>query len=196
MTEPSLLAISGSDIELDKIILKIKDGLVSSKFKMNSTGIFADLSLDHFPLDLVNLIQPGLGVDGVLKGKASLSGKMDDPQGNLDFSVSDLVFAEVSKKGLSPASINLKGKWKDSLASVNLLLTQPSVGDFKINGEVPLVMVQDPQGVKIPANAPIKATAEGQVVLDVLNNMLMASGNQIKGKMDLRGKSGWCPRKT
>jgi translocation and assembly module TamB len=190
MTEPSLLTISGSDIELDKINLKIKDGLVSSKFKMNSTGIFADLSLDHFPLDLVNLIQPGLGVDGVLKGKASLSGKMDDPQGNLDFSVSDLVFAEVSKKGLSPASINLKGKWKDSLASVNLLLTQPSVVDFKINGEVPLVMVQDPQGVKIPANAPIKATAEGKVVLDILNNMLMASGNQIKGKMDLQVKVG------
>jgi translocation and assembly module TamB len=190
MTEPSLLAISGSNIELKKFILKIKDGLVSSNFKKNSTGMFADLSLDDFPLDLVNKVQPGLGVDGVLKGKASLSAKMDDPQGNLDFTVNDLVFAEVSKKGLSPASVNLKGNWKDSLASVNLLLTQPSVGDFKVNGEVPLVMDQDTQGIKVPANSPLKATAEGQVVLDILNNILMASGNQIKGKMDLKVKVG------
>lgn len=190
LTEPSLLTISGSDLELNKFILKIKDGLVSSNFKKNSTGIFAGLALDHFPLDLVNQVQPGLGVDGVLNGKASFAGKMDDPQGNLDFTVSELVFAKVSPKDLSPASVNLKGKWRDSLASVDLLLTQPSVGDFKVDGEVPLVMVQDPQGIKIPANSPLKATAEGQVVLDILNNMLMASGNQVKGKLDMKVKVG------
>jgi translocation and assembly module TamB len=190
MTEPALLTLSGSDVELDKIILKIHDGLVSSKFKKDSTGIFADLSVDHFSLDLVNQIQPGLGVDGILKGKASLSGKMDDPKANLDFTVSDLTFAEVSKKGLSPANANLKGKWEDDLASVNFVLMQPSVGDFKVDGEVPLVMAQDPQGIEVPAGAPLKATAKGKVVLDILNNMLMASGNQVKGKMDLLVKVG------
>jgi len=190
MTEPVLLTLSGSDVELNKFILKIHDGLVSSRFKKNATGLFADLSVDHFPLDLVNQIQPGLGVGGILNGKASLAGKMDDPQANLDFTVSDLTFAEVSKKGLSPANANLKGKWEDGLASVKFLLTQPSVGDFKVDGEVPLVMVQDPQGIEVPAGAPLKATARGQVVLDILNNRLMASGNQIKGKMDLLVKVG------
>ena len=185
MTKPALLTLAGSDVELNTMVLKIHDGLVSSRFKKNSTGLFADLSVDHFSLDLVNQIQPGLGVGGVLKGQASLSGKIDDPKANLDFTVSDLTFAEVSKKGLSPANANLKGKWTDELASVNFLLTQPSVGDFKVDGEVPLVMVQETQGIEVPAGAPLKATAKGQVVLDILNNMLMASGNQVKGKMDL-----------
>jgi translocation and assembly module TamB len=190
MTEPALLTIAGSDIELNKLILKIKEGLVSSKFKKNSSGLFADLSIDHFPMDLVNQIQPGLGVDGTLKGKASLSAEKENPKGSLDFAVSDLTFAEVSKKGLSPATVNLKGDWKNSLANVNLVLAQPSVGDFKVNGEVPLVMDRDTQAIAIPANSPLKATAEGQVVLDVLNNMLMASGNQVKGKIDLSVKVG------
>ncbi len=190
MTEPALLTLSGSDIELNKFIMKIQDGLVSSKFKKNSAGIFADLEVENFSLDLVNQIQPGLGVDGILKGKAGLSGKMDDPQANLDFTVSDLTFREVTKKGLSPANANLKGNWKDGLANVNFILTQPSVGDFKVDGEVPLVMVQDPQGIEVPAGAPLKATVKGQVVLDILNNMLMASGNQVKGKMDLLVKVG------
>lgn len=185
MLHPALLKISGSDIELNEFALNIKEGLVTSDFKKNTTGIFANVSVDQFPLDLVNQVQPGLGVNGILKGKASLSGKMEDPKGNLAFNVIDLTFAEVSKKGLPPANAILKGKWEGGLASVQFLLNQPSVGDFKINGELPLVMVQDPQGINIPANAPLKAKAEGQVVLDILNNMLLASGNQVKGKMDL-----------
>lgn len=185
LTQPALLKISGSDIELNGFVINIKEGLVASDFKKNTTGIFANLSVVQFPLALVNQVQPGLGINGILKGKASLSANMEDPKGNLAFTVSDLTFAEVSKKGLPPANVILKGKWEEGLASVHFVLNQPSVGDFKINGELPLVMVQDPQGFKIPANAPLKAKAEGQVVLDILNNMLLASGNQVKGKMDL-----------
>ncbi len=185
MTEPALLTISGANVELNKFILKIQDGLVSSNFKKNTSGLFADLSIDHFPVNVVDQIQPGLGVGGIINGKASLSANMVNPQGNLDFTISDLTFAEVSKKGLSPATANLKGHWKSDLANVNFLLTQPSVGDFKINGNVPLVMDKKTQGIKVPANAPIKASVRGQAVLDILNNMLMASGNQVKGKMDL-----------
>lgn len=190
LTEPALLKINDREIELSKFVLNIKDGLVSSNFKKNSTGMFANLSVDQFPLDLLNQIQPGLGVSGILKGKADLSGKMDDPKGNLEFTVRDLTFAEGSKKDLPPATASLSGKWNEGLAKVNFLLTQPSVGDFKINGELPIVMAQNQQGIKIPSNAPLKATAEGQMILDVLNNMLVASGNQVKGKVNLSVKVG------
>ncbi len=188
MTEPAVLKISGEDVELKNFIIQIKEGLVASDFNKNSTGIFAKISVDQFPLDLVNQVQPGLGINGTLKGNADFSGNVDDPKGNLEFSVEDLLFAAVSINDLPPASARLNGTWEDSLAKINFLLQQPSVGDFKINGELPLVMVRNPQGLKIPSKAPLKATAEGQMVLDIANNLLMASGNQVKGKVDLMVK--------
>jgi translocation and assembly module TamB len=190
ITQPAFLKVNGQDMELNKLSLKIHDGQVSSNFKKNSTGIFGDLNVNHFPLDMMNKIIPGIGVQGNFEGKAVLDGNFDNPKGQLNFSIAQLIFDQATKQGLAPATVDLQGTWEKGLAKVDLNLTQPSVGEFNANGEVPLVMVNDPVGINIPAKAPLKGSAKGQLGLDILNDFLVASGNQIRGKVDLAVQAG------
>jgi translocation and assembly module TamB len=190
LTQPALIKVNATDMELSQFAMKIQDGQVSSNFKKNSTGIFGDLNVNHFPLDMMNKIIPGIGVQGNFEGKAVLDGNFDNPKGHLNFSIAQLTFDQATKKGLAPATVDLQGTWEKGLAKVDLNLTQPSVGEFKANGEVPLVMANDPVGINIPAKAPLKGSAKGQLGLDILNDFLVASGNQIRGKVDLAVQAG------
>jgi translocation and assembly module TamB len=187
-TQPALLLVRGSEVALRQLSLKIQDGSVSSNFKKNSAGIFADLTVHSFPLKLINQVYPGFGVQGNFKGKAILNGNLDAPSGQLNFSAAQLTFAQAEKRGLSPARVDLQGSWEEGLGNIDFIFNQPSVGEFIINGEVPLVMVNDPVGIDIPGQAPLKGSAEGQVGLDILNDILVASGSQVRGKVDLAVK--------
>lgn len=188
MTEPALLKVAGQNIELNKLALNIKDGSVSSSFKKNASGIFGDFTVEHFPLDMVNQLVPGFGVKGNFHGKAVLDGNFENPKGQLKFSVADLTVDQASTKGLPPATVNLQGDWKAGQSKINIVLNQPSVGELKVNGEIPLRMAKDPIGFIVPDKASIKANAEGQVGLDILNDILVASGSQVGGKVDLAVK--------
>jgi translocation and assembly module TamB len=190
ITQPAFLKVNGTDIELNKLSLKIQDGHVSSNFKKNSTGIFGDFTVEQFPLNMLNQLAPGLGVHGDLKGKAILDGNFENPKGNFKFSVAQLKFDQATKQGLEPATVDLQGTWEQGLTKVGLNLTQPSVGEFKANGEVPLVMVSEPVGFNVPAKSPLKGSAKGQLGLDILNDILAASGNQIRGQVDLSVQAG------
>ncbi|MDA0690429.1 MAG: translocation/assembly module TamB domain-containing protein [Nitrospinae bacterium] len=190
LTQPALIKVNATDLELSQFAMKIQDGQVSSNFKKNSEGLFGDFTVDHFPLNIVNQLVPGLGVHGDLKGKAVFDGNFENPKGNLKFSVTQLKFDQATKQGLAPATVDLQGTWEKGLTKVDLNFTQPSVGEFKANGEIPLVMVNDPTGISIPAKAPLKGSAKGQLGLDILNDILVASGNQIRGKVDLAVQAG------
>ena len=185
LTEPAYLKVAGEDVALEKLSLKIKEGRVSSNFKKNPTGIFGDVAVDAFPLALLNHVVPGFGFKGTLQGKAKLDGNFKDPNGQMKFSVAQLTMDESAKKGLSPAALDLQGVWQKGLTKIDLLLDQPSAGKFKATGEIPLVMASNPVGFDVPAKSPIKASAQGKLGLDILNDFLAASGNQVKGKVDL-----------
>lgn len=190
LTQPALIKANATDMELSQFAMKIQDGQVSSNFKKSSAGLFGDFTVDHFSLNMVNQFVPGIGVHGDLKGKAVLDGNFKDPKGSLKFSVAQLKFDQATKQGVAPATVDLQGTWEKSLTKIDLNLTQPSVGEFKANGEVSLVMVNDPVGINIPAKSPLKGSAKGQLGLDILNDILAASGSQIRGQVDLAVQAG------
>lgn len=190
LTQPAFVKVNATDMELSQFAMKIQAGQVSSNLKKSPAGLFGDFTVDHFPLNMMNQLAPGLGVHGDLKGKAILNGNFENPKGNLKFSVAQLKFDQATQQGLAPATVDLQGSWEKGLAKVDLNLNQPSMGEFKANGEVPLVMVNEPVGFNVPAKSPLKGSAKGQFGLDILNDILAASGNQIRGQVDLSVQAG------
>ncbi len=185
MVQPASLTLSGANIEMMGLVLKIEEGQVKGDFSKNQSGILATVQVDQLPLDLVNTFQPGLGLKGKLKGEIKLSALKVNPSGKLNFSVTGLTVAKAAEKSLPVSTASLQGNWNGKLATASFNLKQPSLGDFEASGEIPLIMQPETFAISLPPQTSLKGAAKGRIDLDILNDMVLTTGDQVKGIVDL-----------
>ena len=109
LSAPATVTIVGQDVTLTPLRLDLGQGSLVAE---GSAGESLDLSLDitDLPLDLANLIQPGLGLAGRVNGTARATGLRTSPDIRFDLAAADLSGAATRAAGLPPISVDASGE--------------------------------------------------------------------------------------
>lgn len=169
LAQPATISIKDSTATLSGLVIAADRGRIAVS---GTIGNRIDLSVDirSLPLQVAEIIVPGLGLAGTANGTATVSGTPDDPSGNYELNVSGLMTRETRQAGLPPLTIAAKGRVADRRATVNADVSAGRSGTVRLSGSVPL----DPEDE-------LALKVSGRTDLAIANTFLAVTGQRVTG---------------
>jgi len=137
LAAPATVTIVGEDVTLTPLRLDLGQGSLVAE---GSAGESVDLSLDitDLPLDLADLIQPGLGLAGRVNGTARATGPRASPDISFDLAAADLSGAATRDAGLPPVSVDASGETSEGRLALDASVAGAGGLAAGARGSVPL----------------------------------------------------------
>ena len=167
LAAPATVTLADGDVTLTPLRLDLGGGSLVAE---GSAGETLDLSLDitDLPLDLANLVQPGLGLSGSVNGTARATGSRASPDIRFEVAASDLSGAATRAAGLPPISVDATGETSDGRLALDASVAGAGGLAASAQGSVPL--------------------GDGEIDLAVdLGNFPLALVDSLAGGQGLRG---------
>jgi translocation and assembly module TamB len=155
---------------------RLQLGLGQAAFSMAgrvSPSLDVTASLSHVTPDLARLFDPSLDADGVLQAQARLTGTPAQPAGTISVSVTGLRLRSGPGRALPAAAITATATLAGRSAQIDAHVTAGS-NRLTLSGQAPL----DPSG-------PLDLRAVGGVDLALLDPILSANGQRVRGQLSL-----------
>ncbi len=167
LAAPATVTLVGEDVTLTPLRLDLGQGALVAQ---GSAGETLDLSLDitDLPVDLANLIQPGLGLTGTVNGTARATGPRTAPDIRFDLAAADLSGAATRAADLPPINVDARGQTSDGRLELDASVAGAGGLAASTRGSVPL--------------------GEGEIDLAVdLGNFPLGLVDALAGRQGLRG---------
>jgi translocation and assembly module TamB len=149
------LAVNGGTINLDGALFP----------RLNAT-----LGLSHLPASLADVFAPGLNATGTLDAAAALTGTAQAPGGKITLAARDIRLHSGPAAALPAANFSAAIQLAGKTADVNASLTLGADARLAADGLVPL-----------SAGGPLSVHLTGSTNLTLLDPILAAGGNSIRG---------------
>lgn len=137
LAQPASLALKGSDITFNNIIMEMGDGRLSLNGAL-ADRFNLDVKFDSLPLAVANSIQPELGLGGVINGQAQVTGSRSQPDVTFDLNARDVIARQTRDMGIGVLNATAKGMSSQNRLKVDSRITGGNGLDTRVNGFVPL----------------------------------------------------------
>ncbi|MDP2354778.1 MAG: translocation/assembly module TamB domain-containing protein [Beijerinckiaceae bacterium] len=175
---PTTLAWRDDGVTISKAVVRIGTGLVTVNGRVGDT-LDLDVVLRALPLSAAEIFSPGLGLAGVVNGRATARGPASAINGDFDLAVTNFSNAGVRQAGLQPLSANAKGRFEKGRVLLDGVVNAPGVGQVKIGGTAPMA-----------ATGALDLTVNGRLNLAGANASLAVSGVRVTGNADVNLRIG------
>lgn len=137
LNRETVLLRSGGGVRLDKVEIAVGSGRITIDGLVGPT-LDADLRLADVPLAALELVKPGLGLQGTANGTATLEGPIAAPRGRAELRVSGLSLPATRAAGLSALSVEGRAELDGTRAAIDARITGPNGLSASLDGRVPL----------------------------------------------------------
>ncbi len=137
LAQPASLALKGSDVTFNNIIMQVGEGRLSLNGAL-ADHFNLDVKLDNLPLNVANSIQPDLGLGGLINGQAKVTGSRNQPDVSFDINVRDVIARQTRELGIGALNATAKGTSSQNRLKVDSRITGGNGLDTRVNGFVPL----------------------------------------------------------
>ena len=137
LVEPASVALKGSDVTFNNIIMQIGDGRLSLNGAL-ADRFNLDVRLVNLPLSVANSIQPELGLGGVINGQAQVTGSRVQPDVNFDLTARDVIARQTRVLGIGALNATAKGTSSQNRLKLDSRITGGNGLDTRVTGFVPL----------------------------------------------------------
>lgn len=137
LAQPASLALKGSDITFNNIIMQVGEGRLSLNGAL-ADRFNLDVKLDNLPLNVANSIQPDLGLGGLINGQAKVTGSRNQPDVSFDINARDVIARQTRELGIGALNATAKGTSSQNRLKVDSRITGGNGLDTRVNGFVPL----------------------------------------------------------
>lgn len=137
LAQPASLALKGSDVTFNNIIMQVGEGRLSLNGAL-ADRFNLDVKLDNLPLNVANSIQPDLGLGGLINGQAKVTGSRNQPDVSFDINARDVIARQTRELGIGALNATAKGTSSQNRLKVDSRITGGNGLDTRVNGFVPL----------------------------------------------------------
>jgi translocation and assembly module TamB len=170
---PTTLAWRKDGLTINKAGIRAGSGLVTLSGRVGDT-LDLDVTLRALPLAAAEIVAPGLGLTGVVNGRATARGPASALNGDFDLAIANFSNADVRQAGLRPLSANAKGRFENGRVRLDGAVNAPGVGQIKISGAAPMA-----------ASGALDLAVNGRINLAGASSSLSASGVRVAGNADV-----------
>ncbi|HEY8581030.1 MAG TPA: translocation/assembly module TamB domain-containing protein, partial [Beijerinckiaceae bacterium] len=173
LAAPTTLAWREDALSIDKAALRIGSGQVTIDGRVGD-ALDLDVVVRALPLSAAEIFAPGLGLSGVLDGRATARGPAGAPQGSFDLTVANFANAASRQAGLQPLSAKAQGRFEDGRVRLDGVVNAPRLGQLRIGGSAPM-----------SASGALDLTVNGRLDLAGASAALSTSGVRVAGRADV-----------
>lgn len=137
LAQPASLALKGSNIRFNNIIMQVGDGRLSLDGAL-ADQFNLDVKLDNLPLSVANTIQPDLGLGGVVNGAARMTGSRAQPDISFDINARDVITRQTRDLGIGALNATAKGTSAKNRLNIDSHITGSNGLNTRVSGFVPL----------------------------------------------------------
>ncbi len=175
---PTTLSWSDDGLTINKAAVRIGTGVATINGRVGDT-VDLDAVLRAVPLSAAQIVYPGLGLAGVVNGRATARGPASALNGDFDLAVTGFSNAGVRQAGLQPLAANAKGRFENGRVRLDGTVNAPRVGQIKFGGTAPMA-----------AAGALDLAVTGRLDLAGANAVLSTSGVRLTGRADVNVRIG------
>ncbi len=127
--------LEGETVTLSRADVTVGNGRVSAAGTVGTT-LDLTVTVDQLPLALANFAAPGVGVEGALSGRATVTGRPANPRVSFDISSPRLSTAATRQAGLPAGDISAAGTYANGTAVLDRALVRIGGGEIRATGRV------------------------------------------------------------
>jgi translocation and assembly module TamB len=169
LSQPASFAFGGDGVDIKNFALGINAGRVSIDGHAGSS-LDLRLKLAAAPLAVADLAKPGLGLQGVADGEATISGGADAPSGDWRIQLKGVSAPQMRSAGLSPVDIAGSGRLGGGRTTLDVALKAGAASALRATGAAPL-----------KSDGALDIAVAGKLDAGLANSMLSASGQRLAG---------------
>ncbi|HEV7252840.1 MAG TPA: translocation/assembly module TamB domain-containing protein [Mesorhizobium sp.] len=137
--------------------------------------IALDVTLQSFPLGILNGVAPNQALAGTITGTARVSGTLAAPQASFDLRGAGLSAAPLARAGVAPLTLSASGRFADDAIVLEAASLQSAAGlTLTASGRLPI------------RGAGADLSIDGSVPLGLANGFLAERGAQASGTLEVR----------
>lgn len=173
LAQPTVLQVQGSSVALEAVRFDVGSGSITAT---GSAGETIDMALDvtSLPLSIANAVMPELGLAGTLNGRATISGKSQDPQVRFEAQATGVNAAAIGEFGIAPISATASGSYGGGRVTL-AALSANGAGELTVRGSG-----------TIPLNGGgLDVSVQGSAPLALANRFVADRGGQLSGVAQL-----------
>ncbi len=176
LLEPADVTWSAAGVRFDTVAVAVGDGRARLGGEIAADGIVLEGELIELPLDLLDLVVPGLGLQGRVDGDFDLGGRPEAPRGAARLTFSDL--ALVGDPLLSGMSAAASARWDGGRLRLKADLDAPDVGVARLTAALPLG-----PGLAVDADGPLSGRLVAEGPLGPVADALAPAGHVAAGQL-------------
>jgi translocation and assembly module TamB len=143
---------------------------------LDNGDLALDVTLNAFPLAVLNTAAPGQNLGGNLSGSAKVAGKLADPAASFQLRAAGVRAAPLEAAGAAPLDVNAAGSYGGKVLTLSsATINGPQGLTISASGKVPL------------AGSGVGITIDGNAPLALANRFLADRGAQVSGTLRLNG---------
>lgn len=174
LRQPTRVVVAGQSISVDQMALAVAGGTVTLGGTLGEKLDF-EATIKALPLSLANLVQPDLGLEGVVNGDIDLEGTRDKPAVTARLDATGVTAKMLSERGIAPITLNAAGSFRDGSGSLDTLTARVAGGTVTASG-------------RLGDDLAVKANVDG-LPLSLANAFVpdLALSGTVSGSADITG---------
>ncbi len=173
LASPTTVTVAGGGAKFDNATLKAGGGSATISGQAGQTLDLA-VALSSIPAGLVNTFSPGLGAEGTVSGKVTVSGTAAAPVAQFDMTMSGASVAAARNAGVGPLSVAAQGGLANGSVKLTSRLSGADGMAVNVNGTVGTA-----------GGAPLDFAITGAVPLSLGNRRLASRGAALRGALNV-----------
>jgi translocation and assembly module TamB len=134
---PATITLVDDAVTLSPLALDVAGGRIEARGRV-AEAIAIDVDIERLPLDIVDTLQPELGLTGSIDGTAQVTGPRAAPRIGFDLSAADIGAAPVQAAGLPRVDLTATGSTAGDRLALDARLSSPAGVAARATGSVPI----------------------------------------------------------
>lgn len=192
LTKPATVEVGAQHYMVSGLALSSSGARLTADGGLSGGQLRGALAIDRFPLALAALVDPSLALEGTLGLNLRLSGTVRAPRADMALRLNGVSAAGMAAAGVTGIDASIDGSWRDNrvTATGTLSTRDAGAGRLTLRAAAPLVLDPDTLAVSVPPRGALSASAQGSFQLSRLNDLLAASGDRVRGVLNVNVTAG------
>lgn len=173
LAKPSSITMADQTVSIDTTQFQVGDGMLTLSGSYGE-DLALDVRINAVPIDIINTVQPDLGLTGTINGSATIDGPRDRPRALFDVRAQDVSAAPLREAGLQAVTITASGQSTRDGLSVTAEASSPQGLRIRAEGTVPL------------ADGAFDLRIQGEAPLALADQFIEDRGANSEGTVEFR----------
>ena len=178
---PALFEKDSSSVSLTPTHFQMGNGKLYTTFEMSPIHAVGTWKIDHFPLEVLNVLRPSLHLDGTFSSRGYLDARDSELSGNLNAIIEEASFLKKEKEMPLQAKGAIQAHLEKDHLQIGVNLQAIDAQIFDLTASLPVRHTLYPFAIQLEEEKPVSATLICEGKLEDLFDLVNLGINRLTG---------------